>query len=51
MKIVDGKEYIEQVRDLIIEYIQWLDRDLSFQEIDDELADPAKKYTAPEGKF
>ena len=29
MKIVDGKEYIEQVRDLIIEYIQWLDRDLS----------------------
>lgn len=35
MKIVDGKEYIEQVRDLIIEYIQWLDRDLSFQEIDD----------------
>ncbi len=51
MKIVDGKEYIEQVRDLIIEYIQWLDRDLSFQEIDDELADPAKKYTAPEGEF
>ena len=51
MKIVDGKKYIEQVRNLIIEYVQWLDRDLSFQEIDEELADPAKKYTAPEGEF
>ena len=37
MEIVDGKKYIEQVRNLIIEYVQWLDRDLSFQEIDEEL--------------
>lgn len=51
MKIVDGKPYIQQVKELIIEYAKWLGRDLSFQNIDDELKDPAKKYTAPEGEL
>lgn len=51
MKIVDGKPYIQQVKELIIEYTKRLGRDLSFQNLDDELKDPAKKYTAPEGEL
>lgn len=51
MVITDGKPYIEQVRALIIEYTKRLGRDLSFRNIDEELNDPAKKYTAPEGEL
>lgn len=51
MIITDGKPYIDQIRALIIEYTERLGRDLSFQNIDDELKDPAKKYTAPEGEL
>jgi ribosomal protein S18 acetylase RimI-like enzyme len=51
MKIVDGKNYIDQVKEKIIEYTKRLNRDLSFQNIEDELKDPAKKYTAPEGEL
>lgn len=51
MKIVDGKPYIQQIKELIIEYAKRLGRDLSFQNLDDELKDPAKKYTAPEGEL
>lgn len=51
MKIVDGKPYIQQIKELIIEYAKWLGRNLSFQNIDDELKDPAPKYTAPEGEL
>lgn len=51
MKIVDGKPYIQQVKELIIEYTKRLGRNLSFQNLDDELKDPAKKYTAPEGEL
>ena len=51
MKIVDGKDYLEDVKKLIMEYSERLGRDLSFQNIDDELADPAHKYTAPEGEI
>ena len=51
MKIVDGKPYIQQIKELIIEYAKWLGRNLSFQNIDDELKDPAKKYTSPEGEL
>ena len=51
MQIVDGKDYIPQVKNLIIEYTQRLNRDLSFQNIDGELKDPAHKYTAPEGEI
>lgn len=51
MKIVDGKDYISDVRELILEYSSRLGRDLSFQNIEDELKDPAHKYTAPEGEL
>ncbi len=51
MVITDGKNRINEVRGLILEYTQRLGRDLSFQNIDDELNDPAKKYTAPEGEL
>ena len=50
MKITDGKPYIDQVRELISEYTQRLGRDLTFQNIEEELKDPGKKYTAPEGE-
>ena len=51
MEIRDGKDYIEEVKGLIIEYLKRLGRDLSFQNVDEELSDPAKKYTAPEGEL
>ena len=51
IKIIDGKPYLDQVKELIQEYTQWLDRDLSFQNLDKELADIAEKYTAPNGEL
>ena len=51
MTIVDGKPYIEQVRNRILEYTTALGRDLSFQDIEDELSDPAGKYTPPAGEI
>ena len=35
--IKDGKDYISQVRELITEYTRRLNRDLSFQNIEEEL--------------
>ncbi len=51
MIITDGKNRIDEVRELILEYTQGLGRDLSFQDINGELSDPAKKYAAPEGEL
>lgn len=51
MEIKDGKNYLSQVRELIIEYTKKLNRDLSFQNIDEELKNPALKYTPPEGEL
>lgn len=51
INIVDGKPYLDQVKALIQEYTQWLGRDLSFQNLDEELADIAEKYTAPNGEL
>lgn len=51
MQFVDGKDYIAQVKELIVEYTQWLGRDLSFQNLDDELKNPAEKYTPPQGEL
>lgn len=48
MQITDGKDYTPQVRDLIKEYTAALGRDLN---IDEELQDPARKYTAPNGEL
>ena len=33
IKIVDGKPYLDQVKELIIGYTQWLGCDLSFQNL------------------
>lgn len=51
MRIVDGTEYIDQVKKMIIEYTKRLGRDLSFQNIEEEFSDPAQKYAAPEGEL
>lgn len=51
MKIVDGKDYLPEVIELIKEYSKRLGRNLSFQNIEDELKDPSRKYTAPEGEL
>ena len=51
IKIVDGKSYLAQVKELILEYTRWLGRDLSFQNLDKELADIAEKYMAPNGEL
>ena len=51
INIVDGKSYLDQVKELITEYTAWLGRDLSFQDLDKELADIAEKYTAPNGEL
>lgn len=51
MKIEDGKDYLPEVKQLIKEYLTRLNRDLSFQNIDDELKNPEHKYTAPQGEL
>ena len=51
MKIEDGKNYLLQVKDLLIEYTNSLGRDLSFQNLDSELDNIAGKYTAPNGEL
>lgn len=51
MKIVNGIDYIEQVKSKIVEYVTRLGRDLSFQNIDEELSNPAIKYSPPQGEL
>lgn len=51
MNVVDGKDYLPEVKELIKEYLKRLGRDLSFQNIDDELKNPEHKYTAPVGEL
>lgn len=51
MKIVNGIDYIDQVKDKIVEYTTRLGRDLSFQNIDEELSNPAIKYAPPQGEL
>lgn len=51
MNVVDGKDYLPEVKELIKEYLNRLGRDLSFQNIDDELKNPEHKYTAPVGEL
>lgn len=40
MEIRDGKSYMEQVKQLILEYTDSLGRDLAFQNLEEELEDP-----------
>ena len=49
MEIKNGNHYLSQVKELIIEYTNKLNRDLSFQNLAAELDDIAEKYTSPNG--
>lgn len=51
MEIVNGAPYLTEVRQLITEYTNRLGRDLSFQNLDAELADVAAKYLPPHGNL
>ncbi|MCH3963380.1 MAG: GNAT family N-acetyltransferase [Clostridium sp.] len=51
MKIVDGRIYLTQIKDLIIEYTKSLNRDLTFQHLTEELNDLKSKYTKPNGEI
>ena len=51
IKIVDGVNHLDAVKNLIIEYTKFLGRDLSFQSIDAELADLTEKYAPPQGRL
>jgi N-acetylglutamate synthase-like GNAT family acetyltransferase len=50
-KKLETKEEILKAKELIIEYIKWLNQDLAFQNIDDELINFPQKYKKPEGMF
>ena len=50
-KRIETEDEIIGAKKLIIEYNQWLNLDLSFQNIDDELINFPKKYEQPEGSF
>ena len=44
-------QFIDEAKALIHQYLVWLGIDLSFQNIDDELADFPGKYSEPDGIF
>jgi len=50
-KKIETSDEILGAKNLIIEYIQWLDHDLGYQNIDDELNNFPEKYKEPEGAF
>ena len=51
MKITDGIPYLDSVKDLIIEYTKFLDRNLDFQGLNEELKDLKSKYSGEEGEL
>jgi ribosomal protein S18 acetylase RimI-like enzyme len=51
IEIKDGKDYLEEVKRLIAEYTKRLGRNLSFQDLEGELKDPARKYTPSQGEL
>lgn len=51
MELVDGAPYVEDVKRLIREYVEWFGRDLSFQSLDEELDHIESKYLPPEGRL
>jgi ribosomal protein S18 acetylase RimI-like enzyme len=50
-KKLETEEEIIKAKELIIEYIKWLNQDLSFQNIDDELMNFPQRYKEPDGSF
>lgn len=50
MIVKNGEDYLPQVKELILEYVYRLDRDLSFQGLDKELAH-MDKYLPPNGEL
>ena len=48
-KIVDGAAYEDEFRDLTVEYVTSLDRNLDFQHLDEELESPSRKYIGSGG--
>ncbi|WP_343209214.1 GNAT family N-acetyltransferase [Anaerolentibacter hominis] len=51
MKITDGSAYLNEIRGLIIEYTNSLERDLSFQHLTEELNDLEHSYTGENGRL
>lgn len=51
MEIIEGDLYLKEVRELIKAYIKELNRNLDFQDLDDELEHLEKKYTKPYGRI
>lgn len=51
MELVDGAPYVEDVKRLIREYVEWFGRDLSFQSLDEELDHIEAKYLPPAGRL
>lgn len=51
MRLVDGKDRLDDVSELIREYTDWLGRDLAFQGLEEELANLGGKYLPPEGQL
>jgi len=51
IKIVDGTNHLAEVKKIVLEYTKFLNRDLSFQNLDAELSDLSKKYLPPEGRL
>ena len=50
-KKLETEDEILGAKNLIIEYLEWLNQDLSFQNIEDELNGFPEKYKEPEGSF
>ena len=48
-KIIDGSAYEKEFRELTVEYVTALGRDLGFQHLDEELESPSKKYIGSGG--
>ena len=51
MNIIDGTTCLKEVEALIKEYTKMLGRDLSFQHLDEELADLKQKYSGKQGRL
>jgi ribosomal protein S18 acetylase RimI-like enzyme len=50
-KKLETEGEISMAKELIIEYVKWLNHDLQFQNIDEELDNFPEKYKEPEGTF